>query len=442
MLKQLKGVYRRMPSWLTAPVKYVPNGLLFGSSYRRCCPTTDISLVPRNLKSILDYTREHTEWGKLHIPHNVVEDEAERILASIPIIDSEQLHTSPQQFVSSDVNARNAYWATTGETGRKPTSVCLSDQSYGYEWRHILAIWELGGYSRSKDLKLTLRGYHFRPGEILRRDPVYNEISVDSFQLAELSDVDFRVLIDKLIQLRVSYIHGYPTLVDVFMERLEKIGKSFPVRALFLGSEGTSAEKKKQFSRFFEGRVLSWYGLTEKVVLAYDEFADNRFKVFTSYGYPRILEPDSQGIGEIVGTTFVNWAMPLINYKTGDYGRIVKEGSSLIIEKLSGRSGKDFIYESAQKKYPITAINLPENIQGKIVFYQIIQNDFAKILVLVLPRICCDGDRKKVLDELYSEIKARLPSFDVNIRMVDDERMFERSKRGKLRMVVQNIKVN
>lgn len=62
-LQRLKDVYRSLPPWMTAVVKYVPNGVLFGRSYRRCSPCVDIGCLGVNLKDTLDYARAHTEWG-------------------------------------------------------------------------------------------------------------------------------------------------------------------------------------------------------------------------------------------------------------------------------------------------------------------------------------------------------------------------------------------
>ena len=437
MLQIIKKIYRGLPAWVTAPVRYIPDGLLFGKSFRQCTPRVDTVCLNENLKKTLDYAREHTVWGRDNIPERIAQSDVEKVVEDLPCVDANELHAEPERFVSCDVTEYNSYWTTTGETGKKPTSVCLSNKSYGYEWRHILDIWGLGGYSRRNDLKLTLRGYHFKTGEILRHDPIYNEIGVDSFQLSELSESDFCMLADKLNRMRITCIHGYPTLIDIFKERLLRNGMNFRVRELLLASEGASVIRKKNFSEFFGARILSWYGLTEKVVLAYDEFADNRFKVYTSYGFPRIVNPDSQGIGEIVGTTFVNFAMPLVNYKTGDYGRIVRNDMGLFIENLSGRSGKDFVYENESKKYPITAINLPGYVQDKIVFYQVIQERFADIKILVLLRESYATDL--VVKEMLAEVKSRLPNFHVTIMLVNDENCFERSKRGKFRMLVQRL---
>lgn len=434
MLQQLKNIYRSLPPWVTAPVKYVPNGVLFGKSFRTCEPRTDLDCIGENLKTALDYAREHTVWGREHIPTNIAAVDAEKIVADLPCVTSAELAAEPERFESDEANRFNSYWTTTGETGKNPTKVLLSNSAYGVEWAHMLKIWEMGGYCRKRDVKLTMRGYHFRPGEILRRDPIYNEVGVDPFQL---SDENFNSVMDVIDKLGVCCIHGYPTLISTFMDQLRRADRKLKVNEIMLASEGATVELKRELADFFGARVLSWYGLTEKVVLAYDEFATNRFKVFTSYGFPRVDLLNENGVGELVGTTFVNPAMPLVNYCTGDYGRVVKDGSSLVIEDLQGRSGKDFIYESESVKYPVTAINLPGEVQDKILFYQIVQNTYGKILIRVLPKV--DRFADDAVTVVKKEVGDRLKNFEVDCCAVKSDKEFERSKRGKLRMLVQEL---
>lgn len=453
MLKQLKKIYRALPPCITSWVRRVPDGVLFGGSYRTCRPDVDIFRCATNLKLTLDYARDHTEWGKENIPAIIQTNESEALVRALPIVTSEELAANPERFVSDEANGRNSYWATTGGSGRNPTSICLNNSSYGIEWKHMHHIWrshkfgvercELS-YLRRRDLKLTFRGYHLRKGELVRFDPIYNELSVDPFQL---SDENFEKFLGMVRRYKVSCLHGYPSLISLFMERLKSMGENFQVKLIFLGSEGASVELKRQLADFFRAKVISWYGLTEKVVLAYDADMTGKFVNFSSYGYPWILNPDENGIGEIVGTTFVNMAMPLVNYRTGDFGRISTQGyrtadgiarEMLIIDQLQGRTGKDFLYGKQGEKFTMTAVNLHGEVQQKIVFYQIIQNEFGKIDVRVLPKKVFRPDQ--VCQELKEELCKRLKGFEVYCEAVKSDVEFVRSTRGKMIVLVQNLK--
>lgn len=435
LLQTAKNVYRSLPAWATAPLRYIPNRVIFGASYAKCVPSVDIAQLEANLKKTLDYARIHTAWGREHIPEKISAAEARGVVAILPTVSSAQLAENIGAFVSDEANERNSYLTTTGGSGRNPTTIRLSNESYGLEWAHMLKIWEQGGYNRHKDVKLTFRGYHLRPGELVRRDPIYNEISVDPFQLNESNfDSFFKAISNQ----GITCLHGYPSLICMFKERLARRGLKFPVRQIMLGSEGASPQIKSDLAKFFGAKVVSWYGMTEKVTLAYDEMADGRFVNFSSYGYPRVINPDENGIGEIVGTTFVNKAMPLVNYRTGDYGRIVEENGRLIIEQLQGRWGKDFVFLSKTEKIPTSAINLHGDVQSKILYYQLVQNEFAKLIVKVVPKSEQDGS--VIREQIAEELGRRLKGFEIKCELVGESDL-ERSLRGKFIMLVQNIKI-
>lgn len=434
LLQKIKNVYRALPPWMTVGVRLVPDGVLFGGSYRKCMPSVGATDVRLNLKSALDYARVHTAWGREHVPADIRGEDAAEILRGLPVVSSDELATEPERFVSDEATDYNSYWTTTGGTGRNPTSIRLSNASYGIEWKHMHAIWG-SEYLRRRDLKLTFRGYHLKEGELIRFDPIYNELSVDPFQL---NDGNFRDFMRKVRRYTVKCLHGYPSLISMFMERLKSIGEPLHVKLIFLGSEGASVELKRQLSEFFSAKVISWYGQTEKVVLAYDADTTGRFVNFSSYGYPWILNPGENGIGEIIGTTFVNRAMPLVNYRTGDYGRIVYDDDKIILENIQGRWGKDFVYQSKDVKIPTSAINLHDDIQQKILFYQIVQNEYGKIDVNVLPK--SGFVPGSICNELAGELEARLKGFEIRCSAVKSDKDFVRSTRGKMIMLVQNIK--
>lgn len=448
ILPKIKQLYRALPPWMTAGVRLVPDGLVFGNSYRDCRPSVNNAGCGRNIKNVLEYARIHTVWGKNNIPAGIRISETEEALKSLPVVGSEDLAAAPELFISDESTEVNSYWTTTGGSGRNPTNIRLSNASFGTEWKHMHSIWNSCAptiaYSRSKDVKLTFRGYHLREGELIRFDPIYNEVSVDSFQLNE---GNFKRFLESARKYKISCIHGYPSLISLFMERLINFGETFKAKLIFLGSEGACVELKRQLSEFFGARVVSWYGQTEKVILAYDADANGQFVNFSSYGYPWILNPDENGIGEIIGTTFVNKAMPLINYRTGDYGRVTKqtrkdacgvEHEVLVIDKLQGRWGKDFVYRTSSERIPTSAINLHGRVQERILFYQMIQNEPGKLLVKVLPKNGCSQD--SVTAELGCELSERLKGFEIKCIAVRSDAEFVRSSRGKMIMLVQNMK--
>ena len=218
------------------------------------------------------------------------------------------------------------------------------------------------------------------------------------------------------------------------MVYFEKYGCNLKLDGVFLGSEGASVNDKKQISKFFNCKVLHWYGQSEKVALAVDVGANDMFRVYTSYGYPRIVD------GELVATSFVNRALPLINYMTGDGADVFEDDRHIYLTNITSRWGKDFVYLNRNKRISTTAINLHSQIQSEILYYQIHQCEFGKVEIRVLQKETSKMKAEKLLKKFGGEMSANLKDFTVDVRLVD-ENAIVKSHRGKMILLVQNIKI-
>jgi phenylacetate-CoA ligase len=327
MLHQLKKTYDKLPKKYIKFLKYIPDRVLFGRSYLawKNKVSFDKSIIDKNLCEILNYTRENTQFGKEHIPSDITEQNAKEILESLPLVSSYDLSINLEYYISQEFKGKNSYLTTTGGTGRNPTSILLSNESYGIEWAHMHDIWGLAKYKKSRDLKLTLRGKSLKGDKLVEFNPVYNELVIDTFKV---KDANFKEFLKEIQKYDIKYIHGYPSLLKEFMIYFEKYDYKPKIKGVFLGSEGATIEDKKLIAEFFDCKVVHWYGQTEKVALAVDVEANDMFRVYTSYGYPRVVD------GDLVATSFVNRALPLINYKMGDSAEIVEDDKYIYIKNL------------------------------------------------------------------------------------------------------------
>jgi len=260
-------------------------------------------------------------------------------------------------------------------------------------------------------------------------NPIYNELVVDSFKI---KDSNFKEFIKEIKRYGITYIHGYPSLLKEFIIYFEKYGYTPPIKGVFLGSEGAAVEDKKQIADFFDCKVVHWYGQSEKVTLAVDVGQNDMFKVYTSYGYPRIVD------GELVATSFVNRALPLINYRTGDGADILENDKHIYIKNIQSRRGKDFIYLNRNKKISTTAINIHSQIQNEILYYQIYQKEFGKILIKILQKVTSNMNGQDLVDIFGEEMRENLKDFDIDVKLVSEDSI-QKSHRGKMMLLVQEL---
>jgi len=432
MLNKLKSIYEHLPKSHLRFLKNTPNRILFGESYYRTNPSFEKTVIEKNLCKILNYSRDHTQYGKDNIPKEITPENSKEVLESLPLISSRDISSNLSYFSSNEYNRTNSYLTTTGGTGRNPTPIALSNESYGIEWAHMHRIWALAGYDRLKHLKMTLRGKSLQGQKLVEYNPLYNELIVDTFKV---NSSNFQQLLKEIRNYRISYIHGYPSLVKEFIEYFEKYGEKPELRGVFLGSEGSDKSEKKYISDYFNCKVIHWYGQTEKVALAVDTESNDNFKIYTSYGYPRVVD------GEIVSTTFVNKALPLINYKTGDGAKIQHCDNHITLTDIQGRWGKDFVYVDNQKKIPTSSINLHSDIQNEILFYQINQSDFSKIQIKVIQKKSSKISKDELCRRLHEEMKRNLKDFEITVKPASESEIIK-SHRGKMIMLVQEIDLN
>ncbi len=439
MLDKAKSFYDKLPKRCLAFLRNVPDQFLFGPRYRleRLAASCDKKLVPSRLYKALIYAREHTEYGKDVIPNDFCPEEAPELLRELPCISSEDLSKNLLHHVSDVFGATNSYRTTTGGTGRSPTSIVLANESYAVEWAHMHTMWSYIGYDRRRHLKLTLRGKRSGRDSLVAYNPLYNELVVNTFKLSYES---FPRLWDEAFNQPVRYVHSYPSLLKEFMEYCVYFDKRPKLSGIMLASEGCTVEDKAAFRQFFDCPVLSWYGQSEKVALAYDLAGTNEFRLFTTYGYAHILDPDPHGFGEITATTFSNPALPLFNYRTGDSGRLEVRDDGFYLCDVSGRWGKDFVWMDRTKRIPTASINLHSDIQNEILFYQLIQSAYGRLHIKVLPKKTSRLKSWEILQIVQHEIADKLNDFSVTAEIAPDETHIIKSPRGKMIMLVQNLR--
>jgi phenylacetate-CoA ligase len=431
MLFYLKKIYDLLPKKYLKFLRYIPDRILFGKSYLewKSKVSFDKNLIDKNLYETLCYVRDHTLFGKEHIPQSFEIKDAKKTLETLPLISSYDLATNLSYYTSDEYNALNSYTATTGGTGGSPTTIVFSNELYGIEWAHVLNIWSYADYDRQRDTKLTLRGKILKGDKLIEYSPIYNEVVVDVFKV---NDSNFNQFIQELKAYDIRYIHGYPSLVKEYMIHFERHNFIPKLKAVLLTSEGASVEEKKRIADFFKCQVLSFYGMSERALIAADIESNGIYKVYTSYGYPRIVD------GELVITSFVNRALPLINYRIGDGAEIVEDENCLYLKNLSSRRGKDFLYLSKEKKIPSTALGLHTPIQDEILYYQFHQKEYGKVELRILPKKTTSIPYKEIKSIFGKQMTDRLQGFDVNVRIVSENEVIK-SHRGKLILLVQEL---
>lgn len=152
------------------------------------------------------------------------------------------------------------------------------------------------------------------------------------------------ILYPMLEQLKPEVLFCTPSYLKMFYKCLEKDKKTFSFKIIYCAGESMYEEDREIFSLAFRSKISMWYGTRETGPIAV-ECIYKKYHLIPWSNYVEVVDstgtPVHSGEGDILVTSFGNYVMPFIRYKTGDRGKISTGncdcGSKIPILKLTGR---------------------------------------------------------------------------------------------------------
>jgi phenylacetate-CoA ligase len=303
-------------------------------------------------------------------------------LSNLPVITKADLQKVPLEHRSIERPGRSL--VNTGGSSGQPLEFFIEPDSIGHEWAHMHHIWNKLSFKQS-DLKVVFGG-RADVRSIVQYDSARHQINVDLYS-------GWPAIADSLLQIfkkySPKYLHGYPSSLFDFVIWLESVGHPlFPVlrkniKGMFLGSEFPSPPLREIVEKLLDCKGVSWYGHTERGVLAYEKEEHGCYHPFLTYGFA-----ESLGEGRLVCTSYYNRASPLIRYDTGDLVEpTYNEG---LLEKFKINKGREgeFVVDKLGNKIFLTGLIFGRHHElfDRARHIQIYQPSSGMAEVLVTPR--------------------------------------------------------
>jgi len=268
-------------------------------------------------------------------------------LKKFPIIEKERIQHDISRFMATNVSKKNTYYVTTGGTTGKPLEFYLDNETYGKEWAFVTTAWRRVGFKLG-DKVVSFRGVIFRKadkGIYWQDNPIFNMLELSPFHM---SQENLPIYVEKIRKHRPKYLHGYPSAITILARYVEDKVEDFPpIKAVLAVSENIYSWQRELIERVFNTRLFSFYGQSEKVIMAPECEYDIRYHAFPEYGITEVVDKNGELVnegerGELVGTGFLNYCMPFIRYRTGDYAILSDQDCAckrnhLLLENLQGR---------------------------------------------------------------------------------------------------------
>ncbi|SJN28754.1 hypothetical protein [Sphingobacterium sp. JB170] len=275
-------------------------------------------------------------------------------ISKIPVISKQDLIDVPLEERSFPI--RNRMKVNTGGSSGRPLAFYMDPVRYGNEWAHIHYIWGKLGY-RPNSIKLGFDG-RSTVDNYVQYDFLRNTLRVDIY--ADQAEVCSR-LYEISTKYNIDFLHGYPSAISEFASicklshpQLWSRLKS-TLKGAFLNSEFPAPHYRENIEDTFEIKTQSFYGHTETCVFA-EESERYKYLAHQTYGYAEVGNQFGYS-GELVGTSYFNFASPLIRYNTQDLIKTLSFSGKILqkFEISDGRKG-EYILDCEGAKIPLTGL--------------------------------------------------------------------------------------
>ncbi len=229
----------------------------------------------------------------------------------------EVLKTRPEALLAGTPELAIESSGTSGHV----TRVYLSRRELDYNARQGGLILGLYGLGRGDRLLSTL-GLDWGLGSLLverlvRHTPLFAMVA---------GRVDPSDAYARLAEYRFNVIVSDPFWLARLTEIARARGRPGPLKLLVGGGEGITPRMRAELEAFWGALLCMTYASTEAAtILAFECTHRAGYHVNEFDFCVEIVEPDSDGYGEIVLTTVNRRVMPLIRYRTGDVARWLPE---------------------------------------------------------------------------------------------------------------------
>ena len=448
--------YESLPASLKQTVKLIPFSWLAGKKYREFLARgikldhadrpVVLNIQERLLRDVLRFAV--SEVPAYRSLASVVDRlEPFEALKAFPLLDKDTVHKNQDLYLPKSFKNIPHYETTTGGTSGNQLKIYLDDASQSMELAFMHRQWHRVGY-KTRDLKATFRGVPFPNigNDIFwQHNPIYNELQFSPFHM---NDRTLPLYIEQIIRFKPSFFHGYPSAIDLLAEYVLRNNLQYrmpSLKAILLGSEGCSMAQRERIQKAFNTRVFTWYGLSERVILAGECDCSDAYHHIPDYGILEIIDSDGGACaegekGELVGTGLFNFSMPLIRYRTDDYATKLNSYCECCgrswdrFTNVDERRKQEMIFGRNGSKFSLAAINMHGKIFDHVKRFQYHQTEPGMCILKIVP---APTFKQHMLIQIESAYRQKVgDELDFEFLLVDEIPL---TIRGKLKMLVSSI---
>jgi phenylacetate-CoA ligase len=360
---------------------------------------------------------------------------------NIPFLDKEIVRKHQKEFLSDNAESYGINWdSTSGSTGT-PLHFVVDNSTKANKLACVIRSYQWGGYLPwSKTF--SIQSYRFDNHlSIYKHYPYVNLWRFDAKKINRETAIK---IIEMMNRIKPRMIIGYPfsiyMIAKIGIEEKMKVPK---VNAIVTAGETLSDKRRSLIENLYRCNVVDFFSHHENVSIITECGFQNKH-ICEDFAYNEIVSKSGkdawhEGSGELVGTGFYNYAMPLIRYKVGDQIETCNEmeicpcGSHFTkIKKIVGRQN-DFIVTPDGRKIGNVIEHSIDYAKG-VVLSQCVQDYPDHIYINV---IADETFNNESIAEIERGFRSRLgEDIKIDIRKV---RKLEKKKSGKTPFILSKI---
>ncbi len=386
-------------------------------------------------KNVPYYKKKFKEYG--FKPENIQSLDDIKVL---PYLDRMTIKERHKDFISTDIPKSKLIPATTTGTMGIPLIIYGTKETEEIHWATIVNLWGRVGYSpKSRNV--------FFEANIRRGNKDNFPWNRYGNTLVLSSNYFVDEWLDKYVEMinnfKPEYLVGFPHTIATFSSYVKNRKKSIfnCLKGIIVYAENVYEWQKEIIKDVFGVRVFSDYGMVEKVIHGGGCEHSDAYHLYPQYGYAE-YRCAAGSFHELIGTGFINYAMPLIRYGTGDVCNGITERCGecgreyTLLSQLEGRLSDFLINRDGQivSVYLNVDFRVFENVER----FQLYQERPGIVELRIWPK---DTYKDKDADCILGEIKRCLGLHGVRMEfdsvLIDNNLEFLR----KYRMVDQRLDI-
>lgn len=385
---------------------------------RRIKDEKDLSYTQeRHLKTLLLHAYRNVQYySEVLEQANVIRNNEVYLdkFNAIPLLTKEIIRRCREKLISNDYATRKWYHNSSGGSTGEPVRF-IQDYLYS-KWRNATLRYyyeDMIGINGSYVKKVLLWGSERDTFEgtiglkAKLSNWLTNTVFLNSFRMTEREIGHYVKIINSY---KPDLIRGYAGSLHEFCKFVER--KRLPIhspKVVVSAAETLHEEMREKIEGVFGTKVYNFYGTREVGPIA-GECKYGLVHIFTFNNYVEIINNNSRlerenHEGKIIVTNLHNYSMPFIRYEIGDMAVLGPKkcrcGSQLpTLKKITGRVIEHFIRKDGTVipgEFFIHLIGVVCN-RGFIRKFQVVQEDYEKIRLLVVPEGAIDEHGKKEIN--------------------------------------------